>query len=177
MGYIIHANFTKDHASCTPTRMASLFNKVRESEKFLRLLKSSTCLKESGISADTVIDSVILDTFGAEVVDNEAYTSMVLLSLLRNATVISLPENWPLSMQTVHKSKELLQSVVREANNSRYSTAGLSNLTSTLPTTHWSYNRWSERSVLLPFTRIHGVKDFKAGISRGFPEYTLSQKL
>jgi len=162
--YIVRGNYFED---CTPednSRNRALIKRFRESEKFLYLLKTSTCLQETEIASSLVLNLMNRDGPVESLHISNSYTTIILLTLLPNITEVCLPTRWTYALEETPRSDQLLKCIVERANNQSLPLAGLAKLVSIIPACS-GYR--SNLTSLFLLRSIDSIKHFKAAYSRG----------
>lgn len=172
--YIVHADFKEDsHFGPDKNDIVTLADYVKHSSDFRALLENSPYLRDTGTDAADVIHYLTTQLLpdgcakvgcakaGSTCID---FAGTFLLTLLPNVTQLSLPKEWEQlgrnRLEECWNTSSLLDAIVKRANES---SAGLSELTSILPSAAWGYhNRW-KLSTFTPLLSIESVRRFCAG--------------
>jgi hypothetical protein len=143
--YIVSADFKNDQLPEEVETCRAQIQQITASPYVLQLLKNSSYLQSAGVDPSTVLHHLISQHKPA---GTASLAATFLLTLLPNVTTLALPKNWEESERllydapTVEKPlevRDLLDEIVERANDPSDSTAGLSKLTSILPSTAWGY--------------------------------------
>ncbi|RDL35772.1 uncharacterized protein BP5553_06384 [Venustampulla echinocandica] len=165
--YIVSANFTLDRIPSGNTIQAHI-NHIKDSSNLLSLLERSPYLRSTGIDPRSVLEYLISEYVADEVDSGLAPT--LLLTLLPNVIELSLPAGWNSFNQNLPDNipcpiSSWLNDIVTRANDPCDSSAGLSRLTTLLPSSRYhdhNENNWA-LSIYTPFLFIKTVENFFSG--------------
>lgn len=168
--YIVSANLVEDISLDDAEVSEAHIQEVTHSTRVLALLETSPYLQSAGVDP-AAVHQYLVSTYRSGH-PGPGLAAALLLTLLPNVSELALPKRWvadaedepPTSApQNPLAISSLVDLIVSRANDPSEPTAGLSRLTTILPSTAWGYdNRWA-LALFQPFLSIRTVRTFVAG--------------
>lgn len=163
--YMVTADFKHDTVPRNHRFTDAVAQQARKSENLLTLIGDSAYFYHAGFEPTEILDHFVQKFRPQDGTSGIAAT--FLLTLLPNVTTLALPENWGTydwhNPDVFWKRKYALEDLVERANDPKYLAAGLSKLTSILPSAAWGYDARWPLETFNPFLSIKSVTSFIAG--------------
>lgn len=165
MEYIVTADFKNDRIPNDYRFTEAVAQQAKESKNLLSLLGNSSYFHHAGYDPERLLDHLVTK-FGPEN-GTSGVAATFLLTLLPNVTTLSLPEEWVTydwgDSKDFWERDPALEDLTIRANDPNDPTAGLSKLTSIIPSVASGYDtRWA-LEMFNPFLSIRTVTSFIAG--------------